>query len=203
MVGTVQFYPNASAPTKVGFIASDGTNGITWLSKVWITDSAVFGPHQFCHVQLIAPRRYVRAKTSNGVVADNFDPGNALTDATNKWLDGSFVYDGTYSTGASNGMVGSGFGDAPAFDQITTSGLSELLAITGLKSGPTVESEKFTTYLMFKPLTPGGCWVPLKKFDWEWQMQAEFKMGAWTLTQISVPTNPASSDTHEHPLWQQ
>lgn len=65
-----------------------------------------------------------------------------------------------------------------------------------------VNSERFETYLMFKPSVPDDpIWVPLNRVDWSWSGQAVRSGSVWTRASGSNTVNPSGVDTTNFPLW--
>jgi hypothetical protein len=63
-------------------------------------------------------------------------------------------------------------------------------------------STTFSTWLMYKPNSPGAIFVPLRKIDWFWSGKATRSGTTWSLTASDKPSvAPVSTETVEFPEW--
>lgn len=139
-----------------------------------------------CFAQLITP----------DVEISNPDPTQVPTDPKNKQqgLDNSFPYKG-YKWDVSG--LGANFdGPAVLFENYnTTSGSGYTQVIT---------NQDFTTWLMYQP--PGGVWVPLQSYTWNWSFTSKWDGSHWNLFRASPsPTSGdpgyTGADTPKFPQW--
>ncbi|MDD4539780.1 MAG: hypothetical protein PHT80_12250, partial [Lentisphaeria bacterium] len=63
-------------------------------------------------------------------------------------------------------------------------------------------STTFSTWLMYKPNSPGAIFVPLRKIDWFWSGKATRSGTTWSLTASEKPpAAPTSTTTVDFPEW--
>jgi len=207
--GTVHYEPDQTAPLSVGLFGIDpppgqpALGGINWKSKVWITNQGLGGT--FCHVQLIKPRRIIHTEPDNGPPVDITDPLDPA-DLAGIFLDNTFPYGGSSSTGTNSSMNFLPGDDNPGFTHLDEVESNHTILSTGYKDSmgtPTPVEEEFTVYLMFKPSGTGACWVPLQSFKWRWKMRAEQTLMGWQDIVKADCTYSADAATvaYDHPLW--
>jgi len=63
-------------------------------------------------------------------------------------------------------------------------------------------SDTFSSYLMYKPNTPGSIAVPLRVVNWSWSVSLIYQNNQWKITQKSgEQTTFYSIETNDHPFW--
>ena len=59
------------------------------------------------------------------------------------------------------------------------------------------ESDKFETWVMYKPNGANSVWVPLQKYSWSWSCTTKWQNNQWTQT-AAFPAD-ATQDPHYKP----
>ena len=63
-----------------------------------------------------------------------------------------------------------------------------------------IVNDSYDMYLMFKSITSGSIYVPIKVTSWGWKGTATKNGTTWTLSDVTNPT-PSTSDTSSYPTW--